>query len=61
MGSENEMRHFHSRNLHEISNAEPHSLATVHQSDAATFSELSRRGFHLIDMSGPLWTLRRAA
>ncbi len=55
------MRHFHSRNVHQINSAEPNSLATVHWNDAATFSELVRRGFHLIDMRGPLWTLRRAA
>ena len=54
------MQHFDSDNLEQIRDAEPESWATVHSSDVATFSELVRRGFHLIDMSGDVWVVRRA-
>jgi len=55
------MRHFTLQNLHEIPDAEPCQWATVHSSDIETFSELSRNAFHLVDMSGEVWTMRRAA
>ena len=55
------MRHFDLQNRHEIPDAAPYLLATVHSNDAETFSELSRNAFHLIDMSGEVWTMRRAA
>ena len=54
------MQHFDFDNLDQIRDAEPESWATVHSGDVATFSELVRRGFHLIDMSGEVWILRRA-
>jgi hypothetical protein len=56
---ENPMQHFESRNLHKIRDMEPHAFVTVHSSDAVTFSELTRCGFHLIDMSGEVWTMLR--
>jgi len=55
------MRHFNQENRHEIKDARFGSWATVLSSDSETFSELSRNGFHLVDMSGEVWTLRRAA
>jgi hypothetical protein len=55
------MQHFDLRNLHLIRDAEPRAWATVSASDFETFSELSRRGFHLVDMSGHIWTMRRGA
>lgn len=54
------MQHFDLQNLELIKDAEPCSWATVRADDATTFSELVRRGFHLIDMSGEVWTVRRA-
>jgi hypothetical protein len=57
--AETPSQHFDLRNLEQIRDAEPHSWATVRASDVSTFSELARRGFHLIDMSGEVWTMRR--
>jgi hypothetical protein len=54
------MRHFHAGNLHQIKDAPPNTWATVAASDRVTISELARRGFHLIDMSGDMWTMYRA-
>ena len=54
------MQHYDERNFDKIRDAQPNSLATVHANDASTLAELMRRGFHLIDMSGEVWTLRRA-
>ena len=54
------MQHYDGQNLHKIRDAQPNSLATVHADDVATLAELMRREFHLIDMSGEVWTLRRA-
>ena len=56
---ENPMQHFELRNLHKIRDMEPHTFVTVHSRDAVTFSELTRRGFHLVDMSGEVWTMLR--
>jgi len=55
------MRHFDLQNRHEIADASPCLLATVDAGDSETFSELSRNAFHLIDMSGDVWMMRRAA
>jgi hypothetical protein len=55
------MRHFNLTNRHEIKDATHGTVATVLSSDWETFSELSRYGFQLIDMSGPIWTMRRDA
>ena len=55
------MRHFNRTNRHEIKDTYFGLWATVLSSDIETFSELTRNGFHLIDMSGNLWTLRRSA
>ena len=54
------MQHFSLQNLHKIRDTEPHTWATVHASDVLTFSELARRGFHLVDMRGEIWTMLRA-
>ena len=54
------MRHFHAGNLHQIKDAPPNTWATVAASDRVTISELARPGFHLIDMSGDMWTMYRA-
>jgi hypothetical protein len=54
------MQHFNVRNLHQIRDAGPRAWATVLANDFETFSELSRCGFHLVDMSGGIWTMRRA-
>jgi hypothetical protein len=51
--------HFDSQCLDQIKDADPHSLATVSAADAVTFSELARRGFHLIDMRGETWMMHR--
>ena len=51
--------YFHAGNLDRIKDAPPNAWATVHCHDQATMSELARRGFHLIDMSGEVWTMRR--
>jgi hypothetical protein len=54
------MQHFHAGNLYQIKDAPPNTWATVAASDTVTISELARRGFHLVDMSGDVWTMRRA-
>ena len=54
------MQHFHAGNLHQIKDAPPNTWATVRASDVVTISELARRGFHLVDMTGEVWTLCRA-
>ena len=54
------MQHYDERNFDKIRDAQPNSLATVHANDASTLAELMRRGFHLIDMTGEVWTLCRA-
>jgi hypothetical protein len=51
---------FHAGNLDRIRDTPPNASATVHRNDVMTISELTRRGFHLIDMSGEIWTMRRA-
>ena len=57
---ERPLQHFHLGNLDKIQDAPPRTWATVHRSDFVTFSELMRRGFYLVDMTGELWTVRRA-
>jgi hypothetical protein len=57
--TETAMQHFHVGNRHQIKDAPPNTWATVHCRDVVTMSELSRRGFHLIDMSGEVWTMHR--
>jgi hypothetical protein len=57
--TETAMQHFHAGNRHKIKDAPPNTWATVHCRDVVTRSELARRGFHLVDMSGELWTMRR--
>ena len=52
--------HFHAGNLDRIRDALPNATATVHSHDAMTMSELARRGFHIVDMSGEIWTMHRA-
>jgi len=54
------MQHFDQGNLDKIKDVPPNTWATVHCDDMVTFSELVRRGFHLVDMRGELWTMRRA-
>jgi hypothetical protein len=51
--------HFHAGNLERIKDAPPNATAAVHRRDVVTMSELARRGFHLVDMSGEVWTMRR--
>jgi hypothetical protein len=51
--------HFDSQRLDQIKDADPHSRATVSAADEITFSELARRGFHLIDMRGETWMMHR--
>jgi hypothetical protein len=51
--------HFHVGNLDRIKDAPPNARATVHRLDEMTMSELAHRGFHLVDMSGEVWTMRR--
>jgi hypothetical protein len=58
-GTEKPMQHFDLGNRHQIKDAPPNTWATVHCRDVVTMSELSRRGFHLVDMSGEIWTMRR--
>jgi hypothetical protein len=53
------MQHFHVGNLDKIKDAPADTWATVHRRDVVTLSELARRGFHLIDMSGEFWTMHR--
>jgi hypothetical protein len=57
--TERPMQHFHVGNRHQIIDAPPNTWATVHCRDVVTMSELSRRGFHLVDVSGEVWTMRR--
>ena len=57
--TETAMQHFHAENRHKIKDAPPNTWATVHCRDVVTRSELARRGFHLVDMSGEVWTMRR--
>ena len=57
--TERPMQHFHVGNRHQIKDAPPNTWATVHCRDVVTMSELARRGFHLIDMSGEVWTMHR--
>jgi hypothetical protein len=52
--------YFHAGNLDRIKDAPPNATAAVHRRDVTTMSELARRGFHLVDMSEEVWTLRRA-
>jgi hypothetical protein len=54
------MQHFSRQNRHEIKDTKPGTWATVLFGDMETLSELSRNGFYLVEMSGALWTLRRA-
>jgi len=60
LDTETKMQHFDVGNLHRIKDAPPNTWATVHCRDVVTQSELARRGFHLVDMSGEVWTMRRA-
>jgi hypothetical protein len=53
------MQHFNLQTLEQIKDTEPYSWATVRGDDVATFSEMVRCGFHLVDMSGEIWLLRR--
>ena len=53
------MQHFHVGNRHQIKDAPPNTWATVNCRDVVTMSELARRGFHLVDMSGEVWAMRR--
>jgi hypothetical protein len=55
------MQHFHAGNLHQIKDMPPGAWATVRASDTVTISELARRGFHLVDMTGEVWTMHRAS
>ena len=59
MDTETPMQHFHVGNRHQIKDAPPDTWATVHCRDVVTMSELARRGFHLVDMSGEVWTMHR--
>jgi hypothetical protein len=58
--TETPMQHFHAGNLEKIKDAPPNTWATVNRRDVLTLSELARRGFHLVDMSGEVWTVHRA-
>jgi hypothetical protein len=58
--TETPMQHFHAGNLDKIKDAPANTWATVDRRDAVTLSELARRGFHLVDMSGEVWTVHRA-
>ena len=58
--TETPMQHFHAGNLDKIKDAPPNTWATVHCRDIVTMSELARRGFHLVDMTGEVWTMHRA-
>jgi hypothetical protein len=51
--------YLHAGNLERIKDAPPNATAAVHRYDVVTMSELARRGFHLVDMSGEVWTMRR--
>ena len=52
--------YFHIGNLDLIKDAPPNASATVHCRDDMTMGELARRGFHLVDMNGEIWTMRRS-
>jgi len=54
------MQHFNLHNLHKISETKPGAWATIAAGDVETLSELTRHRFHLVDMRGELWILRRA-
>jgi len=54
------MQHFNLSNLDRIRDALPNTWATVRFDDTMTLSELSRSGFHLVDMTGEVWTFLRA-
>ena len=54
------MLHYDHNNFFRIRDALPETWATVRANDPLTFSELVRHGFHLVDMSGDLWTVLRA-
>lgn len=54
------MQHFNFSNLDRICDALPNTWATVRFDDTITFSELVRHNFHLVDMTGELWTFLRA-
>ena len=51
--------YYHAGNLDRIRDAPPQATAAVHRHDITTMSELARRGFHLVDMSGEVWTMHR--
>ncbi len=51
--------YYHAGNLDRIRDAPPRATAAVERHDITTMSELARRGFHLVDMSGEVWTMRR--
>jgi len=51
--------YFHPGNLDRIKDAPPYATAVVYRHDVMTMSELARRGFHLVDMRGEIWTMRR--
>jgi hypothetical protein len=55
------MQHFEAKDLDRIRDVEPNTWATVRADDAMTISALTRRGFHLVDMSGELWVMRLAS
>jgi hypothetical protein len=57
--TETKMQHFDVGNRHQIKDAPPNTWATVNRRDVVTMSELARRGFHLVDMSGEVWTMHR--
>ncbi len=57
--TETKMQHFHLGNRHQIKDTPPNTWATVDRRDVMTMSELARRGFHLVDMSGEVWTMHR--
>jgi hypothetical protein len=59
--TETKMQHFDVGNRHQIKDAPPNTWATVHCRDVVTMSELAHRGFHLVDMSGEVWTMHREA
>ena len=53
------MQHFNAQNRDEIPDAKPDTWATVLSSDVETLSDLARRGFHIMDMRGRVWIVRR--